>query len=292
MNDREAERRKLELVPSDVAIDPVRTALTSAVPVDPDPNHDDATPCARTLAPIVPRTPSPPGNLITPPQPALPKRAVTPLNGDMALCARTPATCAPMNCTPTVHTPAAPALVNPDPSDATPNTPTPVTHHIRTPTTDATSDRTPGASIPISTVHVKLAPLVPKPKPTPSAPINPSANTPVKSPDPIPAAFVKPDPIVLATTTPLIMREPRDFSALRSGRDNPYRHYRSHPMRRNFTQSPNACQYSRLRPPHFRCPIPPSQVAFKPQSNSWSPHAEPIQLNQHAKLHTPAERQL
>jgi hypothetical protein len=37
MSDREAERRELELVPSDVAINPVFTALASAVPVDPDP---------------------------------------------------------------------------------------------------------------------------------------------------------------------------------------------------------------------------------------------------------------
>ena len=31
--------------------------------------------------------------------------------------------CAPMNCIPAVHTPATPTLINPDPSDATPNTP-------------------------------------------------------------------------------------------------------------------------------------------------------------------------
>jgi hypothetical protein len=37
MIDREAERHKLELVPSDMAIDPIRTVLTSAVDPDPKP---------------------------------------------------------------------------------------------------------------------------------------------------------------------------------------------------------------------------------------------------------------
>jgi hypothetical protein len=68
-------------------------------------------------------------NPATPPQLVRepPKPAVTPQNSDVAPCARTPATgasnehtpAAPTDCTPAAHSPNAPALVNPVPSDVT-----------------------------------------------------------------------------------------------------------------------------------------------------------------------------
>ena len=96
-----------------------------------------------------------------------------------------------------------------------------------------------------------------------------------------------------ATVLPT-MREPRNFSALRSGKQNPWgsirhRHYRSHAMHGNFTQSPNPCQYSRSRPLHSRYPISPSRDSFKPPLNTL--HAESMQLNPHSKLRLPVERQ-
>jgi hypothetical protein len=60
-------------------------------------------------------------------------------------------------------------------------------------------------------------------------------------------------------------------------------------MHKNATWSPNIHQNSRLRLPHHSIPL--SQTSFKPQLNSWSPHVEPIQLNQPSKAHMSAERQ-
>ena len=216
----------------------------------------------------------------------LPEPAVTLPNGDVA-----PRTCTPTAPIHSVH-------ASPDFIDPAPVLPKPEPPHARTIVTSVpTAPRTPVPVSPVEPtriVHIDPAAVVPKPERVPGALNSPSSDAPARSPDTITAGLAKPDPFAPAPTVPPIAREPRDFSALHSGKQNPWgsirhRHYRSHAMHGNFTQSPNPCQYSRSRPLHSRYPISPSRDSFKPPLNTL--HAESMQLNPHSKLRLPVERQ-
>jgi hypothetical protein len=106
------------------------------------------------------------------------------------------------------------------------------------------------------------------PLPTELAPINTGPNASIGLPDCIPAVFEKFEPLVQTATVPPTAHEPRDFSALRSGKQNPWgsirhRHYCSQPVHRNLTRSPNIHQYPHSRPLHFHYPNLPSRNLFK-----------------------------
>ena len=174
---------------------------------------------------------------------------VTPSKGDVAPHTRTPALPtdptaprahtstmhAPTNCIPTVHMPATPALVNPDPSDATPNTPMPTNFD--------------GTLVKCTTcTHIASA-----------------------NPTPI-TVFTGTSPIAPAASAPSIVHGPCDFSALCSGTRNPWgslnhrRHRPNSPTRytNSHLKHSNLCP---LHPPH---PISPLLHSFNSQSNSNS----------------------
>ena len=208
---------------------------------------------------------------------------------------------APTDCTPAAYTPAAPALIDPDPGDVAP--------HARTLATRLLTDNPvpvdpdPGNTTP-NPVGVTLA----KTEPTKLMPVDPVPAAPT------PATRVPTEPQV---RTPLIVHGPRDLSALRSGTSNPwgsikrrrhclhplrdfsslrsgtsnpwsnlrYRNRRSYPLHRHNTHSQtDPVRYSHLYPHH------PEKSQPLRNSSSYL-HPLPPQLNSRSQTHLQAQPQ-
>jgi hypothetical protein len=126
----------------------------------------------------------------------------------------------------------------------------------------------------------------------PCAPVNPSPNTPVRLPDPIAAAFAKPDPIAPTASTPSIVHGPRDFSALRSDTRNPWgsihhRRYRSCPVRRD--SGTDTHRYLHRDPLHSRHLISPPPLPFNSSYFRAKPPVQNLQIIQHPRGISPTK---
>ena len=126
----------------------------------------------------------------------------------------------------------------------------------------------------------------------PCAPVNPSPNMPVRLPDPIAAAFVKPDPIAPAASTPSIMHGPRNFSALCSDTQNPWgsiyhRQYHSCPVHRD--SSTDTHRYLHRDSLHSHHLISPPPLPFNSSYFCAKPPVQNLQIIQHPREISPTK---
>jgi hypothetical protein len=147
-----------------------------------------------------------------------------------------------------------------------------------------TDDNVPEVSaIPVSVELDNPIPIAPN-KSAPTVHVSAVvAPVPDESIDPVPISLVETSAIIPTVSTSPIMRGPRDFSTLRSGKQNPWGSL-NHRRRRPYLHTRQS-DLSREPPEHSHSRLPPSHHPDSPQRYSFNSQLHPYSHSRHVKPH-------